>query len=326
MVNFILPAPEVDPNGNTIERKVKEWALKKMAQQFTNWKKRLHADFIKKDKTPPFTGGYEKIKDYWEEFVAYKKSEEAKERSEKNKKNAAKKKYHHKLGQGGYKAGKPKWEKLENDLLAKGINPEPLKWIERVKDWFYGHGGTLDSEGKCIYTKKHAEEPPLPIEAIRTAVKDVEEGRFHPDREKDELTRVLGNDEHTGRTRGTPGSNPWKIGFPVGRKKYPDRSRQRRKEREADRMHKIEEQLKRHQDMFEALSLQGATEGVRSRKQKISYEQIYQDLLCEMKVTSGSNGIHTLEDRNAFHVPNGKRCRCSRTAELTSRSCSRTKR
>ena len=51
MVNFTLPAPEVDPNevdpneedpneedpnGNTIERKVKKWALKKMAEQFTN--------------------------------------------------------------------------------------------------------------------------------------------------------------------------------------------------------------------------------------------------------------------------------------------------
>ena len=81
--------------------------------------------------------------------------------------------------------------------------------------------GTLDSEGKCIYTKKHVEEPPLPIEAIRTAVKDVEEGRFHPDREKDKLTRGLGNDEHTGRTRGTPGSKPWKLGFPSAGRNIP---------------------------------------------------------------------------------------------------------
>jgi len=127
-------------------------------------------------------------------------------------------------------------------------------------------GARWTQKGSVYIQKKHAEEPPLPIEAIRTAVKDVEEGRFHPDREKDELTRGLGNDEHTGRTRGTPGSKPWKIGFPVGRKKYPDRSRQRRKEREADRMHKIEEQLKRHQDMFEALSQQGAT-GAPSQRQ-----------------------------------------------------------
>ena len=37
---------------------------------------------------------------------------------------------------------------------------------------------------------------------------------FVPDREKDELTMALGNPEHPGRTRGTPGSIPWKVGFP----------------------------------------------------------------------------------------------------------------
>jgi hypothetical protein len=56
----------------------------------------------------------------------------------------------------------------------------------------------------------------------------------------DALTCALGDAEHHGRTRTTPGSKPWKIGFPVERQKYPDRSRQRRKEREADRMAKIE--------------------------------------------------------------------------------------
>jgi hypothetical protein len=86
-----------------------------------------------------------------------------------------------------------------------------------------------------IYKKKHDADP-LPIDALRSATKNVEEGRFHPDREKHELTRALGNAEHPGRTRTTPGSKPLKIGFPVERKKIPDRSRQRRKEREVDRM------------------------------------------------------------------------------------------
>ena len=43
----------------------------------------------------------------------------------KNKANAAKKKYHHNMGPGGYAFGMPKWEKLEADLLAKGITHEP---------------------------------------------------------------------------------------------------------------------------------------------------------------------------------------------------------
>ena len=37
---------------------------------------------------------------------------------------------------------------------------------------------------------------------------------FVPDKENDELTMALGNPEHPGRTRGTPGSIPWKAGFP----------------------------------------------------------------------------------------------------------------
>ena len=32
--------------------KVKQWTLKKMAKLFNKWKKRLHTDFILKDKTP----------------------------------------------------------------------------------------------------------------------------------------------------------------------------------------------------------------------------------------------------------------------------------
>ena len=148
----------------------------------------MNNDFVKKDKTPDFTKGmYEKIKDFWDEFVAYKKSEEALAKSETNKANAAKKKYHHNMGPGGYALAMPKWEKLEADMLAKGINPEPYKWIDRARNWFYGHGGTLDAEGKCIYNKRHTENP-LPIEGIRNAIKDIEEGRFRLDREKGELT------------------------------------------------------------------------------------------------------------------------------------------
>jgi hypothetical protein len=175
MVNFTLPAvPEVDQNEvdpneedpneedsddddchlNIIERKVKKWTLSKMTLQFNNWKKRLYKEFVNKEKTPVFTGAYEKIKDHWDAFVEYKTSEAAKERSKINKKNAAKKKYHHTMGQGGYKSAKPKWKKMEDDLIAKGIILETLKWNDRSRDWFYGHGGKLDSEGKCVYTKK----------------------------------------------------------------------------------------------------------------------------------------------------------------------------
>ena len=80
MINFSLP-PEEDPNNPVIQRKVKKWALKKMAEQFKNWKKRLNEQFVEKDETLEFTGQYAKIKDHWPAFVAYKKSEKAKNMS-----------------------------------------------------------------------------------------------------------------------------------------------------------------------------------------------------------------------------------------------------
>lgn len=55
-----------------------------------------------KDKTPDFVHGYEKIKAYWAEFVAYKKSEDALKKCATNKMNAGKRKYHHIMGRGGY--------------------------------------------------------------------------------------------------------------------------------------------------------------------------------------------------------------------------------
>ena len=42
----------------------------------------------------------------------------------------------------------------------------------------------------------------------------MQQGTFVPDKGNDELTMALGNPEHPGRTRGTPGSVPWKAGFP----------------------------------------------------------------------------------------------------------------
>jgi hypothetical protein len=67
------------------------------------------------------------------------------------------------MGQGGYKSGKPKWKKMEDDLIAKGIILEILKGNDRSRDWFYGLGGKLDSQGKCIHTKKNMTKTPFPL-------------------------------------------------------------------------------------------------------------------------------------------------------------------
>jgi hypothetical protein len=53
-------------------------------------------------------------------------------------------------------------------------------------------------------------------------VKEIKEGKrkFTPDREKDLLTLVLGNDEHGGRTPGFGPSYPWWLGFAKDQETY----------------------------------------------------------------------------------------------------------
>ena len=103
VAHFRLPPEyeEFGADGNPIpgglERRkiVKEWALSKMAELFRNHKKTLYRKYVAKKITPDFTGAFEKLREQWPEFVAYKESSVAKERSIKNKENAQKKKYHH---------------------------------------------------------------------------------------------------------------------------------------------------------------------------------------------------------------------------------------
>ena len=106
MSYFNIVPPEEDANEKAkMEKAVRDFALKKMAELFKNHKKRLRG-FIKIKKTPDS----EKVKDHWGEFVKYStESEEFKKRSATNKANAALKKYHQILGPGGYRANRHKW-------------------------------------------------------------------------------------------------------------------------------------------------------------------------------------------------------------------------
>ena len=59
------------------------------------------------------------------------------------------------MGSGGYATAIPKWEKMEANILAKGITPESLNWPKRVVNWFFAHGGRLDLEtGKLVHGPK----------------------------------------------------------------------------------------------------------------------------------------------------------------------------
>ena len=102
---------------------------------------------ISRKKTPPVFEGYlAKQANHWDAFKAYKESQDALDLSAKNKKNAKNKKYHHVMGPGGYEVAMPKWDKKEQELIAKGIRPETIReeWELRAQNWFLGHGSTYD--------------------------------------------------------------------------------------------------------------------------------------------------------------------------------------
>ena len=175
---------------------VKHFALKKMAEAFNAYKKRLWKEYQKKNRVPIFEGPLEKQKQHWPSFLAYKQSAEGKKRSAKNKANAAKKIYHHTMGSGGYRVALPKFEKLEADLREKGIIPGTHDFPRRSRNWLLGHGATFDADGNLIMSEKIK----APFEALEKVFNEVKAGEFKPDGENDELSKALGNPEHGGRT------------------------------------------------------------------------------------------------------------------------------
>ena len=244
--NDLLSHFTLETADDDLKELVKKWAMKKMATQFQNWKKRLYNDFIKKSDTPNFNiAQYAKLRPYWTEFVQYKTSEEGEQRMHRNQLNARRKEYYHHMGSGGYKSAIPKWQKVESDVIKKGLVPASLDWPERAKNWFFAHGGRLDLEtGAAVYSERIQSA----AERLLFAVDASSSGAFKPNREKDELTYAIETAEHGGRTRGK-GTVPWEHGFPQDRGTY--RSRQRKKDEEKERLHRMEEYIFEREKNFE---------------------------------------------------------------------------
>ena len=120
------------------------------------------------------------------------------------------------MGSGGYRSAIPKWQRMEADLLTKGIRPFSLEWPKRSKNWFFAHGGSLDPE-----TEESVVGGTIRIVARRffDIVDASTRGAFVPNREKDELTYALETPEHPEQTRGK-GLISWRHGFPKGVASY----------------------------------------------------------------------------------------------------------
>jgi hypothetical protein len=112
-----------------------------------------------------------------------------------------------------------------------------------VKNWYYAHGGTINSEDGTLDYPPSLRESALEILKI---LEDVRVGRVEVDREIDELTMALKNPEHPGRCRGFR-VVPWKFGFRGDIATYRSRKRRRKREEE-ERRQELEKRLKEHEE------------------------------------------------------------------------------
>ena len=156
----------------------RDWVMKKMSIAFQTFKKNLNKDYIKRGLTPDFEKDFKNQHPYWDAFVQYKLSEDSEKRTAQAKENASKKKdfYHH--GQGSYSAAISKWQKMEQDLIARGIVPATFNWPIRAKYLFYAHGGTLNIEDGSFVTSDAIRQA---ANRLDVALKAVSEGSFKPD-------------------------------------------------------------------------------------------------------------------------------------------------
>ena len=128
-----------------------------MALAFATFKKKLFANYVKKDKKPNWDD-LPQVKPYWEEFKQYNLSEEAQEKSEQAKKNAENKKYSHHHEAGGYKKAVRKWKKMEQHLMDRGIRPATWDWPDRSKWWLFANGVTLNQTDGTLVVPEQMQE------------------------------------------------------------------------------------------------------------------------------------------------------------------------
>ena len=101
------------------------------------------------------------------------------------------------MGTGGYRTAELKWDQTEAAVREKGIIPATDSWPHRARNWVLGHGAEYDMETGEL-KKDEKKDISIPQKAIVEAIIKVQKGKFIPDREKDELTKALGNPQKPG--------------------------------------------------------------------------------------------------------------------------------
>lgn len=120
--------PEPYDNTKLRGNKVNTWALRKMSKALSSWKTRVKRAIFEKNKTWEELKEKEPLIDEatYNLFKARCESEQAKAASAKGKAMRSQVIGNHRLGAGGYKSSKPKWDKEDAEYAAAGI-PNPFQ-------------------------------------------------------------------------------------------------------------------------------------------------------------------------------------------------------
>ena len=120
--------PDPYNNTNLKGNKVNKWALRKMSKALSSWKTRVKEAILEDNKT------WEELKEKepmideatYNLFKARCESEAAKAASAKGRAMRAQVIGNHRLGAGGYRSSKPKWDKEDAEFIAAG-QPNPYE-------------------------------------------------------------------------------------------------------------------------------------------------------------------------------------------------------
>ncbi|RLN15652.1 hypothetical protein C2845_PM02G13250 [Panicum miliaceum] len=115
----------------------------------------------------------------------------------------------HHSGAGGYDGMIPHWRREEEERKKAGL-PDLFEGIEERSKYWCLAPRPKNRGGKVVFENPTTAEI---YERLEKIVEDQKQGRFQPDREKDQLTTAIGTPEHSGRVRGVSSSSPWKQAF-----------------------------------------------------------------------------------------------------------------
>ncbi|CAL4906881.1 unnamed protein product [Urochloa decumbens] len=226
--------------------------MKTTAKSWRTHRSNLVRKYIAKGLDPFSKHPYIEPED-WEEFVQFKKTEEAQAERERFKKLRDLNVHNHNMGPIGYDGKKEQWEREDSDLTSQGIlNP----WDEyppgRPRSWLRGRSSLEVSEGKAQIKWKKDRTASVSKE-MKEKQAQAETLGINFERENDLLTACLGP-EQPGRVRGVSSSMGWKYAWPECSGMYRKRKRNSLVDMEA-----IKDQIRAEvtRDVLSMLSAQG---------------------------------------------------------------------